>query len=310
MPEITEGRHAGEFLHSEANGALSRDAIVLAAGNNLAAGAVLGRLAKDTVAAAKASGTGNGTITMAETPLGAAAEVGRYVLTCLSNSAAGSATAAFVGTAGTRGTMSAVTVGTGAQVGVYKVTFIEPAENLGAFSVEAPDGTNVGTGTVGTEFVGGGLTFTISDGETDFASGDQFTVTVAEASAGLGIFSVKSPEGLTLANLTAGEAYTSDHINLTVADGSADWVAGDIIHVDVSGSGKFTALAPAATNGSEIAAGILYAGVDASLADAPAVAVVRCAELNAAELGWPDAITDGQKAVALAQLSAINLIAR
>ena len=41
MPELTEGRYAGEFLHSEANGSLSRDAIVLAAGNDLVVGAVL-----------------------------------------------------------------------------------------------------------------------------------------------------------------------------------------------------------------------------------------------------------------------------
>ncbi|HAU29809.1 MAG TPA: head decoration protein [Rhodospirillaceae bacterium] len=194
-------------------------------------------------------------------------------------------------------------------MGVYKVTFIETVENLGTFSVEAPDGTNVGTGVVATEFTGGGLTFTIADGATDFAAGDQFAITVANA-GGAGEFSVKTPSGYALPNLTVGAAYTGDHINLTVADGSTDWAVGAVINVTVSGTGEFSELAPAAFDGSQIAAGVLYDAVDASLADAPAVAVVRNAELNAAEISWPDAITDGQKAVALAQLSAINLIAR
>lgn len=43
MAVLTEGRHAGEFLLSEANGTLSRDTIAVAAGENLEAGAVVER---------------------------------------------------------------------------------------------------------------------------------------------------------------------------------------------------------------------------------------------------------------------------
>lgn len=44
MPELSEGRHAGEFLVSEANGSRSRENVTVAAGQNLKAGAVLGKL--------------------------------------------------------------------------------------------------------------------------------------------------------------------------------------------------------------------------------------------------------------------------
>lgn len=78
------------------------------------------------------------------------------------------------------GTIDTVTVSDGAKVGEYKVVIIEPATNAGAFSVEGPDGVTIGTGTVGVEFEGGGLTFTVADGATDFKSGEGFTITVAE----------------------------------------------------------------------------------------------------------------------------------
>ena len=78
----------------------------------------------------------------------------------------------------------------------------------------------------------------------------------------------------------------------------------------VTASGKYKALDPAAVDGSEAAAGLLYAAVDASAADAEGVAIVRLAEVNAAELVWPDGITAGEKATALGQLAALDLIAR
>jgi hypothetical protein len=78
----------------------------------------------------------------------------------------------------------------------------------------------------------------------------------------------------------------------------------------VTASGKFKALNPAAADGSEIAAGILYDAVDASAADAEGVAVVRLAKVNAAELAWPPGITALQQTTALGQLRALTIIAR
>lgn len=90
----------------------------------------------------------------------------------------GSATpAAVAGNVG-NGTIGAVTTGAGAKPGVYRLTCIEPATNAGKFTVEDPDGIEIGVATVAVAFTGI-LGFTIADGATDFASGDAFTITVA-----------------------------------------------------------------------------------------------------------------------------------
>ena len=78
----------------------------------------------------------------------------------------------------------------------------------------------------------------------------------------------------------------------------------------VTASGKYKVLDPAASDGSEVAAGILYDAVDASTADAEGVAIVRLAEVNAAELVWPDGITGGEQTTALGELAALTIIAR
>jgi hypothetical protein len=78
----------------------------------------------------------------------------------------------------------------------------------------------------------------------------------------------------------------------------------------VTASGKYKALDLAASDGSQAAAGILYDAVDASGGDTEGVAIVRLAEVNAAELVWPAGITAGQKTTALGQLTSQNIIAR
>lgn len=44
MTTFTEGRHAGEFIMSEAPGQRSRENVTIASGENLVAGAVLGKI--------------------------------------------------------------------------------------------------------------------------------------------------------------------------------------------------------------------------------------------------------------------------
>ena len=89
--------------------------------------------------------------------------------------------AAVAGNTG-NGTMGSVTLSLGAKPGVYKLTIVEPASNTGAFVVEDPDGIIIGNGDVASAFSAGGLAFTLADGATDFASGDQFNITVAAGS--------------------------------------------------------------------------------------------------------------------------------
>lgn len=78
----------------------------------------------------------------------------------------------------------------------------------------------------------------------------------------------------------------------------------------VTASGKFVALAPAAATGEEAAAGLLRSGVDATVADISAVAILRDAEVNGAELVWPDGITAEQQAAAITELAALGIIVR
>jgi hypothetical protein len=214
MTELVEKLHAGGFIISLPNGNRAIDNGILASGQNLGAGTVLGKTttAGTITGAAAAGNTGNGTIT-------------------------------------------ALTVGGGAKVGVYKAICIEPGTNVGTFEIEDPDGTIIGRVSVPTGFTGA-INFTINDGATDFISGDTFEITVS---------------GLTQ---------------------------------------KFKILAPAATDGTQIAAGILLADINAAAADQACAVVARQAEVNAQELVYPGGITAPQKDVAIAQLAAAQILVR
>jgi hypothetical protein len=134
-----------------------------------------------------------------------------------------------------------------------------------------------------------------------------YKLTATAAATDAGTFAVQTPDGDQLPNLTVGVAYVSDHINLTVPDGTTDWGVGAVISVTVAGTGNYTVLNPAATDGSEIAAGILAYPVDATLAAHPAVFFIWNCDVNTQEIAWPAAITAPQKAVAIAQLEALKI---
>lgn len=306
---LTEKLHASGFVLSEGEGNISRDNGVLISGQNLAAGTVLGKIINAIASAVKAGGnTGNGT--NGGLSISALAVAGVYKLRCASTGpgvAAAGTTGAVVGTGNGAITASPAT-GAGAKVGTYQVTCIAAAANSGTFSVEDPDGVTIGSAVVGAPFTTH-LTFTIADGANDWVVGDHFPIVVAAANSG--IFSVETPEGVFLPNATVGTGYTSDHINFTLTDGATDFIVGDGFDVTVgAGSGKFTILAPAAVDGSQVAAGILVAAVDASAADVACVNLARYAEVNTNELTWPGGITAGQKATAIAQLLAAGIVIR
>ena len=79
-------------------------------------------------------------------------------------------------------------------------------------------------------------------------------------------------------------------------------------------AGKYTVLNPASTadpaDGTKVAAAVLFAPVDATSADRPAVVNVRDAEVKAVALGWPSGINTNQKNTALGELAALGVIAR
>lgn len=138
-----------------------------------------------------------------------------------------------------------------------------------------------------------------------------YTLTCTAASTNAGTFMVTSPSGMVLKDLTVAAAYTSEHINLTVADGSTDWGVGAIITVTVSGDGKYVAVAPAAVDGTQDAEGVLlYAVTAPDGSDIKGVAVVRHAVINEDYITYTAGMTTPQKAAALAQLKKIGILTR
>ena len=95
--------------------------------------------------------------------------------------------------------------------------------------------------------------------------------------------------------------------SITVVSGQ-DLAAGDVVGV-VTASGKYAIYNNAAGDGTETAAGVMYAAVDASAADATGLVVVRDAEVNLAELGWNSQAGAAQTA-GVADLKAVGIIAR
>ncbi|WP_134677508.1 head decoration protein [Ectopseudomonas khazarica] len=148
----TEGVYTGEFLLSEANGSRSREEVVIAAGSGILKAGTLIAL----ITAANAL-----------TPVADAGNTGN-------------------------GTIGSVTVTSAAISGAYLLAISEAAENGGKFELVDPTGAQVGEGTVGQAFTGGGLTFTLSGGATDFAEGDGFTLTVL---ANLGEYTAYDDDG-------------------------------------------------------------------------------------------------------------------
>lgn len=127
--------------------------------------------------------------------------------------------AAVSGNAG-NGTVGAVAV-SGTAPGEYSATLTSPT----AFTVTgpAPASTVLGTGTVGTEFTGGGLTFTVTAGGTAFVADDAFTITVGagtEAEAGVDYiitpYGIQLPKGSAIA--TRGIVASYGRVEATVSE--------------------------------------------------------------------------------------------
>lgn len=299
MTLLTEGQHAGEFLVSD-SGTRSREAVTVLSGEDLSAGAVLGKVTRQLAAAPIPAIVGTGT-----------------------------------------GLMSALTFGPDVQTGNYVITLLATSATA-AFSVVAPDGTALPDGAVGTAYSSSHISFLISNGGT-MTLGDAYTVAVtaggtpvlvgtgsgvvssfslgAEAQNGTyrvqllatsatAEFEVIAPDGSKLKRGQVATAYTSNHVNFTLANGGT-MTSGDYFNLVVAkGSGKVVAWQPTAVDGSEDPYGILYDNVDASLADAAGVAVVREAEVNSSELIWRTTVTAAQQAAALSRLRSAGISAR
>lgn len=292
----------GEFLLSEAPGTLSREAVILASGaGSLAAGSVIGRITKRQAAAPIPTIVGTGTGVMSGLTFGPDVLVGSYVITLLATSA------------------------------------------TAAFSVVAPDGTALPNGAVATAYKSNHLSFLIANGGT-MTTGDVFTVAVTAggtpvlvgtgtgvvssfslgkyaqrgaykvrvlATSATGAFDVVAPDGRSVGEGNIATAFTSDHVNFTLANGGT-MTLGDYFLIIVAGYTAPESLLwdPTAVNGANEVYGVLLAASDATSAAQDAVVIARLAEINTAKLAWKSTVTAAQKAEAYRQLAAANVIAR
>lgn len=102
--------------------------------------------------------------------------------------------------------------------------------------------------------------------------------------------------------------YTRETV--TLASGAGKLAPGTVLGKITTG-GKYTALAPAATNGSQNAAGILWGAVDVTDADALGVVILRGpAIVNRHEIIWPEGATEAQITTATTALAALGIILR
>jgi hypothetical protein len=200
--------HSGEFILSLANEFRSRENIVVASGQTLQPGTVIGFLTALSQPTAASGNTGNGTITVHG-------------------------------------------IGAGARVGNYSVVFTTTGATA-AFTVRAPDGALVGTGAVGTRYTNGG-------------------------------------------------------IDITIADGAADWTAGDKLAFPVA-RGAAKAWDPGNSDGSETVGGIIIDYCDASAGAKRSAAVVRDATVNGRHLMWKSGLTAANKETGKTGLRALGII--
>ncbi len=138
-----------------------------------------------------------------------------------------------------------------------------------------------------------------------------YRVVCIEPAADGGKFAVEDPDGILIGIATVGVEF-ANHLTFTIADGAADFVAGDSFTITVAaGSGKVTQLDFAATDCSDIACGLLLLDTTApNGADRSAVAVVRNAIVSDNGIIWPAGATANQKAAAIAQLKSAGILVR
>ena len=162
FPTLTESRRPCSFLLSELDGNGSRDNLVVAKSQSLVPGQVLGRRAVLATAAAVAT---------------------------LANGDAGDGVVTMDATAPVRGD---------AEVGIYQVVFTGTGATA-AFNVVNPRGTVVGTGAVGTPFVGP-IKFAIADDAAHhYGVGDIINVAVSIGQFEYGALNPAATDGFQVA---------------------------------------------------------------------------------------------------------------
>lgn len=240
------------------------------------------------------------------------------------------------------GLMSGLTFGPDVQVGSYVITLTATSATA-AFTVVAPDGTALPNGAVATAYKSSHLSFSIANGGT-MTTGDRFTVVVTaggtpaivgtgsgtmsgitlgklaqlgtyrlrlRSTSGTAAIEVLAPDGSQLADGIVATAYTSDHVNFTVANGGTMTI-NDYYNIVVANqsavTGYYNLCDPTAVDGTQNPAAVLVQAADASSTTATGLALVRLGEVKTGNLAWKTTVTAAQKAALLNKLAIDKLI--
>ncbi|RBL87897.1 head decoration protein [Streptomyces cavourensis] len=164
-----------------------------------------------------------------------------------------------------------------------------------ASATSTPGGANTGNGTLG-ELA---LTGSPASGayKVQFTSATDFAVT--------------GPSQQAMGAGKAGTKFSGGGVEFKITAGATAFVAGDAFTITVVAAGGLWApCVPTATDGSQVAAGILFGTTDATKGVRSATGVTRAAEVNAAELIWAAAATAEQISSGKAALATLGIVVR
>ena len=108
------------------------------------------------------------------------------------------------------------------------------------------------------------------------------------------------------------KTFCREAVTILAGSGSARVLTVGMPLGKLTSGGKYVQLAPAATDGSQNVAGILFIDVTApNGTDAPGVIIARGpAVIQDNGIVWPGGISGGQKTTALGQIAALNIVVR
>jgi len=96
---------------------------------------------------------------------------------------------------------------------------------------------------------------------------------------------------------------------IVIASGEGELSAGAVLG-KITASGKYAAYDNSASDGTQVAVGVLYSGVDATDDDVKAVAITRLAEVKTSLLVYQSSQDSTAKTAAIADLKTLYVIAR
>lgn len=227
------------------------------------------------------TGTGNGTA--GAVTAGTHTIAGAYIITCIDATVSGSEIFEVIDPNGDM--LENLTVGVAYLNDHFGVTISDGGTDFivgdfwtntmqilhgGTFKLTDPDGVDIKEdialpGTTGGTivFTGSGITFTITDGATDFAIDDFFTLLVTGAD--FDKFKLENPAGTLIKNdiILPEGAGTAVVINcteagliFTITDGATDFIVGDKFAITVTADSDFVPLEVDAVNGGQSVSGI------------------------------------------------------